>query len=124
LMKALRYFAKHKKKLAQQHISLFMKDAYLTCSLVLHSYAKDKRLARFNVRTEFEKKEWEYVENLFLKAGLAVCKRSEKRTIQYKLNSLETHYEITVENGKAVLCIESPDEDRLLRALSPARHMS
>ena len=122
LFTQLKAYAKNKKTLDEQSKYLFMKEAYDTCSIVLHSFDPKQKKPFVTHRIEFPKSEWANLEDMFLEAGLAVCKRTENRTMRYELRALEAHYELIIEGDNTTLTIKAPDEDKLIDSLTVIGH--
>ncbi|MDP4011465.1 MAG: hypothetical protein Q8P72_04530 [Candidatus Roizmanbacteria bacterium] len=118
----LKTYAKTKKTLDELSMYLFIKESYDTCSMVLHSYDPSKKKPFVTSRSEFFKNEWANVEDLLLTAGLAVCNRSEKRTMKYELPVFDSQYELIIEGENNTLTLHAPDLDKLIDSLTVIGH--
>lgn len=113
----LKDFSEDKKTLEKQKLSLFMKEAYDECALVLYSNNSDQIYPSILCRIEFEKSKWGKVEDLLLSAGLAVFRRNETRTFRYSIKEHSADYELVVVGNNATLTLSAPDDMRFVKSL-------
>lgn len=118
LFSLLHTHAKRKRSLENQSIYLFMKEAYQTCTIVLHTVDTLKKKTTVLFRHEFPKEEWRHIEDLFLKAGLAVCKRKEKRAVRYEFQSPPAECELLSGDRVSSFTITAPDERAIFECIS------
>jgi len=118
LFSILAKYARRKKTLEEQSMYLFMKEAYDTYSIILYSIDASTKKTLTAFRREFPKTEWANVEDMLLAAGLAVFRKTEKRTLRYELHALEAQYKMDMINGQTTLSIKAPDEDKLIDAIT------
>jgi|GEM_PF-5180948 len=117
LFSILNSCAKHNKTLSQQSTYLFMKEAYDTCTLVLHSTDPFEKQTTILFRHEFSKDEWTVIEDLLLNAGLAVFKRNEKRFVRYEFQSPHAQCELRTKNSHCSFTIQARDEQTIYECL-------
>ena len=118
LFSLLNSCAKRKESLARQSTFLFMKEAYETCTMVLHSVDTPNKKTNLLFRLEFPKEEWILIEDLLLNAGLAVCKRDEKRIVRFEFQSPPAQCELLSGDSRSSFTIQARDEQSVFECLS------
>lgn len=106
------------KNLKSNNISLYLEEKNKLCFIWLIKYdeKKQKRIKLFSKR--FPRLEWANIEELFLKAGLIVQARYKKQIIEFKYDVLQTSYLLILENNNNMIYVESPNQDKLIEALT------
>jgi len=95
-----------------------MKEAYGTCTIVLHCVDTPNKQTNILFRLEFPKEEWTNIEDLLLNAGLAVCKRDEKRIVRFEFQSPQAQCELLSGDSRSSFTINARDEQSLFECLS------
>ena len=118
LFSLLLTLSKCKETLSNQSAFLFMKEAYGTCTIVLHCVDTPNKQTNILFRLEFPKEEWTNIEDLLLNAGLAVCKRDEKRIVRFEFQSPQAQCELLSGDSRSSFTINARDEQSLFECLS------